>query len=235
MQDKNNFIDSKFSTIMNYVFNLSMSSLYFILCNFLLIFGMLFFSFSYKNSILLFILLLPMGPSITAMFFVMNKLIKHKDIDVTKDFFNSYKTNFKQSLLIWVFELIITSILLLDLYIFSLTQNILSSFGIAFVFVTILFTFLLTFYSFSILSMFKITIKNLLKISFISIFKHLQTTLCILSLTFLSSILLLRWPFEVMIFSSVIVYILMFTFKSVLLSIEENFIIDLEIKNKSVI
>ena len=222
MQSKNNFIDSRFSTIMNYVFNFSMSSVYFILCNSLLIIGMLFFSFSYENSILFFILLLPMGPSITAMFFVMNKLIKHKDIDVTKDFFKSYKTNFKQSILIWIIELIIISILLFDLYIFSLIQSTLSSFGIAFVFGSILFTFLLTFYSFSILSMFKITIKNLLKISFISIFKHLQTTLCIISLTFLSSVLLLRWPFEVIILSGLIAYILMFTFKPVILNIEND-------------
>lgn len=222
MQSKNNFIDSNFFNIMNYVFNFSMSSLYFILCNSLLIIGMLFFSFTYENSILFFIFLLPTGPSLTAMFFVMNKLIKHKEIDATKDFFSSYKANFKQSIMIWIIELVIISILLFDLYIFSLMPKAISSLGVSFVFVSILFTFLLTFYSFSILSIFKVTTKNLLKISFISIFKYFHTTFCIISVTFLSALLLLKWPFETLIFSSVIAYILMFTFKAVLLDIENN-------------
>lgn len=222
MKSNNNFIDSSFLNIMNYVFNLSMSSIYFILCNSLILIGMIFFSFSYENFIIFFILLLPTGPSFTALFFVINKLIKYKDIDVTKDFFSSYKSNFKQSMLIWIVELIIVSILLFDIYIFSSHQNSISSFGLAFSFVSLLIVFLLSFYSFAILSMFKITTKNLLKVSFVSISKHILPTLSVLSVTFLSALLLLKWTFEVLIFSSLIAYILMFTFKPVLLYIENN-------------
>ena len=50
---------------------------------------------------------IPIGPAATALLSVMGKLIREKDINITKDFFKAYKANFFQSLFFWTLEVVL--------------------------------------------------------------------------------------------------------------------------------
>lgn len=117
----NNFFNfEKILDTFNYIFWFFLLNLLFMLLNIPLI---LFFVFIGISSLfnyfpLFLICLLPTMPALTILFYCMNKIIIHNDLNVIKDFFNGLKLNFKQSFLIWFFETIMFLILYFNIKFF---------------------------------------------------------------------------------------------------------------------
>ncbi len=57
---------------------------------------------------------IPLGPALTAMHFVLLKMVRDEDSYVTKTFFKSLKENFKQSVILQIIQFFVGGILLLD-------------------------------------------------------------------------------------------------------------------------
>ena len=66
--------------------------------------------------------LITIGAATTAAYDCAFKIIRARDTNVTKDFFNSFKSNFKQATIIWLILAPIGALLLLDLYYWANTD-----------------------------------------------------------------------------------------------------------------
>ncbi len=122
------------------------------------------------------------GASTTALFNVMSKLTNDEDISVFKDFWKSYKLNFKQGSLIGIILIILFSVLYLDLTHLSLFNNMAVKFvaGGFQIFILVELVVCST-YVFYMLAKYHMTYKNLIKSAFILANKHLLTSFfCIL-------------------------------------------------------
>lgn len=183
------FGEGLFYTVTNYIYWFVIGNLYFTILNIPMIY--LFFLISTNGNKVVpssmlplplpvvFLCLLPIGPSLTALFSIMGKLVREKDINITRDFFIAYKLNFLQSLLIWTVELISLIIVLLDIrYFITVRINPVFTIIMLFIFVIILSIGL---YAFPLLSRFELTSRNILKLSSYLTIQNVHITLANLS------------------------------------------------------
>jgi len=115
-----------------------------------------------------------MGPALTALYASMGKIIREKDINITRYYLKSYKISFKQSLKLWCIELAVLFISYIDLKV-ATNGDVLSIFSIFFIIVCI-FTVALGTIAFPIVSRFDLKIIDVLKISFLYSIKKIQVT-----------------------------------------------------------
>lgn len=67
--------------------------------------------------------LFTIGASTTAVYYVTLKLVRDEEGSTTKQFFKSFKENFKQATLIWLLLLAAGTVIAFDLYFFIVIQN----------------------------------------------------------------------------------------------------------------
>lgn len=151
------FYDRPIYIITNYIIGFFLGSIYLGLCNILLLIYFTFITTS-KNNLnlfLLFIFLIPLGPSLGALYSAIAKLTRDKDIAFSSYFWKSYKNNFLSNLKPWIIELIIFTLLLIDYYrmLTSSVQLIFAAF--------LIIMLLLTSYTLAINSRFKLKLKDL--------------------------------------------------------------------------
>ena len=118
------------------------------------------------------------GASTTALYDACIKIIRARDTNVAKDFFRSFKSNFKQSTLIFLIFLPIGAVIAADMYFwanhggegkFAFVMNALSR-GLAFIyFITLLFVF-------PVQAIFENTIKDTIKTAFFMAIKNLHVS-----------------------------------------------------------
>lgn len=208
---KNNSGIDVFMNICNYVMWFFVGNFYFLICNLPLC---LFFIFiGIKNieiALPLFLLVsLPFGPAVTALLYVMGKLVKEKDLSITKNFFTSYKTNFKQSLLLWTIQLLLLTILHLNIQFFSIRD-----FGyllMPFFYITIVLISVLGLYAYPLIAKFHISLLEVIKASLtISIYKFPITIGNIIILIFAMILIDAKPSYAILFISSITCYLLMF-------------------------
>lgn len=125
------------------------------------------------------------GASITAMYSVTIKLVKKEEGYITRDFFKSFKTNFKQATLLWLIVLVV-------LVLFYGDYRILNYSSIEFpkilmvllsaVFILCYFTYT---YLFPLLSRYDNTIINIIRNSFLLSISNLPRTILIIVIQFI--------------------------------------------------
>lgn len=117
------------------------------------------------------------GASLTALYYVTFKTIKSEEGYISKDFFRSFKENFKQSTIIWFILLILYVILGMDLAFLFRMNSSLADIGIVLVMIPGLLVMFVGIYVFPLLSRFenttKVTIKNALLLSIANIPKSI--------------------------------------------------------------
>lgn len=121
---KKEFYERPLFLIPNYLFNFVLNTLYFLLCNILLVIFFIITSIS-PNSFsfpLLFIALIPFGPSFSTLYYCLSKLISEKDIYSYSYFWNFLKTNFASSFKIYISELLLLLIFVADFQFFYLNM-----------------------------------------------------------------------------------------------------------------
>ena len=228
---KKDFYDKKIYTISNYIFSFIQSSLYFGICNILLI---LFFIFTtiYPNQfnlLILFICLIPLGPSLGALYSTIGKIISEKDIYFSSFFWSLYKKNFVSNLKLWIIQLVILTILFMDFQYFYLNvpeKNIHMLFIIL-----IVIALLISLYSFPINSRFEIKLKDLFILSIYYMIKKFPITILKAFVIFLAYYLSNNVSITFLIFMPSILSLIFFYYdKHIFFEIEKNFISSSETK-----
>ncbi|GIN72590.1 hypothetical protein J14TS2_30650 [Bacillus sp. J14TS2] len=175
--------------IMKYLYFFFMTNLYFILSNLLFLSVFYLADFVFENILLFYITLIPMGPAITAVLSTMGKLVREKDLQVTKDFFKAYTLNFWTTMKYWLIQLTILLILAIDIGYSTNNRNIFSP---VFLLLLVVCVFMMI-YAFPIISRFEVKLKNLFIISIYSVFKFFRATL--LNITSLIAFGIIYWTF----------------------------------------
>lgn len=223
MAKKREFGEGPIYTITNYVFWFMMGSIYFGICNipFFFIFLTPIENPDSSYLVLLILSLIPMGPSITALLSAMGKLVREKDVSITKDYFKAYKQNFGQSLFLWVLQLAVLSIILVDIKFFTR-----QSYG--FVFVPIMYAIaiivlLMGLYAFPIVSRFYLKTKDVLKLSFFYSIGKIKITFLNVSAIVIGAFAI--WKFTsvaVFVAASGVCWLIMYYEKDLLKELEEK-------------
>ena len=228
MSKKREFDDGVVVKFFNYVWCFLLGDFYFWILNipFILVaLGMI--TNNTVNVTMIVILMLssiPIGPALTALLSLMGKLTRDGYTDITKDFFEAYKVNFKHSVFFWIVGVIILTLAWVELLYFnnnsSLTQVGIISLVIIFVCIA------LGSYIFPIISRFYMKKKEVLILSIICLFK--KSYICIVSIAttcVLGAILIKIKLFIILplFFVSIICYLIMLMEKGMLQDIEEKY------------
>lgn len=177
MSKKREFGEGPLYTITNYIMWFFGGSIYFALCNIPFLFILL----SYTENVsteywVLFILFaLPIGPAYTALLSVMGKLVREKDVNLTRDYFKAYKTNFFQSLFLWTAQIMIFAVLIIDIRFFAVQGS--GRFLIPFFYALIFLNVLVGMYIYPILSRFYLKNLDIIKLSLYYLIKKWKITL----------------------------------------------------------
>lgn len=121
--------------------------------------------------------IITIGPATTALYYTIVKSIRKNRGYVTKEFFKSFKENFKVGTISWVIVLLIMGVLYANI---QLAKGMSGNLGVVLGYIyrtTALFLAFATIYLFPVLSRFKIGVKQLFKTSFFLAIKHLPTTI----------------------------------------------------------
>lgn len=124
------------------------------------------------------------GASSTALYYVTLKMVKNEESGITKSFFRAFRTNFKQSTIIWLFAMVVGFILGFD-YLFMTGYwadiSTLPGFvrkGMLIILLVAALWYLFTLrYVFPLLARFDNTIRNTIKNSFLISIRHLPYTI----------------------------------------------------------
>ena len=224
-KSKREFGEGPIYTITNYIFWFFLGNVYFLLMNIPLLFILLVVLSNGSNALpegftsIVVICCIPIGPAATALLSVMGKLIREKDVNITKDFFKAYKTNFFQSLFFWSLELLIIGILLIDTRFFI--SNNYPGFLTTLIYIIIVFIFLVSLYVFPLISRFYLGWKDILKTAaYYTIKKFHITILNFASFLVVGFLLFKVSSFLLLFMASAICYLLMFYQQKILLEIE---------------
>lgn len=226
MASKKEFGEGILYKITNYVWWFLLGNIYFALTNILFIVVLIGGGSEGVSgfNLITALSLLPSGPAFAALLSVMGKLIREKDVDMTKDFFNSYRRNFLEALFYWSAFIIVMSIIYIDILYMNTNSGLAPVKYILLVAAVILVSMM--FYILPIVSRFYFRVKDVLKISFYYTLKKLPVTLlnwiCFIGLSYMSTKISI--PLFLFFFWSVLCYLVMFNERSILIEIEEKFI-----------
>jgi uncharacterized membrane protein YesL len=223
MSKKKEFGEGPIYTITNYIMWFFLGNFYFLLCNIPLIFIMFSFTgeFVPEYLVLLTLSALPVGPAYTALLSAMGKLVREKDVNITRDYFKAYKTNFLQSLFIWTLQIILIIILLIDIKFFAggAYRNI----AVPIIYALIIIMLVTGIYIYSILSRFYLKTKDVIKASVYFIVRKWKITISCISVFVISFTVAYNFASIAALFIvSITCYALMFLQKDILKDLEEK-------------
>ncbi|WP_040213385.1 YesL family protein [Clostridium polynesiense] len=221
MEDKD-FTENGFYKISNYIMWFILSNFYFIITNLPLLIVVFIFPALTPAllQIALSVALIFTAPSVAALFSIMGKLVREKDIDVTKDFFKAYKTNFGQAMLIGLVQTLLINILYVDIIYFNSRSLPIVSYLFYFllIYVIALSTFL-----YPIMARFYLKTKDLVILSIVYSVKKLHFTIANIILMVAVGFLLLNVSSFVMFFAfSAYTFVIIHWQNKVLEDIEEK-------------
>jgi uncharacterized membrane protein YesL len=211
-------------SLTSHIYWLIMTNIYFILCNGLFLFFFMTLEPSFSNITIYFLALIPTGPSISALFFSIGKLIREKDLSPLRDFFHGYKINFKDTMKFWLPLLLVLYILFVDLQYFNSNSTTINDILSVLFSIAIILMIVLVMYAFLINAGFTFRLKDIWKLSVYYSFTKLKITFgnigIVIILLFLSSIVS---DFLIVFAASLVCYLFMLNSKEVIEHIKINF------------
>ncbi len=227
MAKKREFGEGPIYLITNYIFWFVLCNLYFIVCTLpFVIYVVLTFMLkdpygTFKDTwLILFLLSLLVGPALAASYSTMGKLIREKDLNVTKDYFKYYKMNFKQSFIVWAVQMTVNCLLYVNMSFYSqfeigtYIKPVILTIGII---INVLLIVALP-----ILSRFYFNFKDLLKCAFYYGIKKFYVTMGTIVIFIIAFIIISYIPQLILFVFSMISYSVMVIFKPVLNEIEKT-------------
>jgi uncharacterized membrane protein YesL len=228
MARKREFGEGPIFTITNYIFWFMGGSFYFGICNILFLFTLLVIaSTPVENAdpsflTLLMISAIPAGPAITALLSSMGKLVREKDVNITRDFFKAYKQSFKQSFLVWIIELAAIGILLVDFIFFS--RQPYGKYVIPFIAAIGIVVSAMGLYAFPIISRFHMKTKDVIRLSFYYTIVKYKITIMNIAALIIGGFVIYKFTLIGVIFAaSGVAFLLMYYEKDLLKELEDQF------------
>lgn len=166
-------------------------------------------------SILFLVSCLPIftiGAAMTAIYYSVQKVLKHDRGYITSEYWHSFKTNFKQATIIWLIALGLSIVLSLDIYFCGTIEGAIANFRLFFV-VLLIFVIIWACYVFPYLSRFVNTTKNIIKNAAFMAILNLPKTL--LLVVFIVVMVLVVYLLPVTVF-----------FMPVLFTLAQNFVME---------
>ncbi len=137
---------------------------------------------------------IPLGAALTAMHFVLLKIVRDEESYITKTYFKSFKENFKQSSILMVLQYMIGGILLLDFLITSGRGNI-----FRYIFFAIaLILYMASLYIFPLQAKFVNTLLGTIKNAFLVSIMALPRTIAMVIITLMPVLLLYFLDYKVL-------------------------------------
>ena len=137
------------------------------------------------------------GPASTAFYYTVVKVIRRERSYMFKEFFRSFKLNFKQGVILGFIYEVLTILAIIDFFYLWETSASGSKMGgmmLGAFLVLVVFTIFSVIYIFPVLSRFTVTIKNLIKWAFFMSIRHIGWTL-LLAVMFIGSGVLMYLSF----------------------------------------
>ncbi len=224
MNKQQEFGQGILSVVTNHIYWFMLTNIYFVFCNLIFLIAFMTLEPELSNMILIFIALIPTGPAITALCYVMDKLVREKEISPTRDFFYGYKINLKDTLKVWLPMIVAIFILIVDLqYFYQESTKINQIMAIVFL-VGLGFLICILLYVFPITAKFKFRMRDVFKLSFYYSFKKLKITTGNIGILIIALFLMIITTDFLFIFiASVLSYVLTLNSRAVIDDIEENY------------
>lgn len=106
------------------------------------------------------------GASLTAMHYVLQKMVRDEEGDIWQQFLRSFKLNFKQATILWVILVVIFGVLFVDWRIIRMQGDQFPGFVIILLYAAIAVIYLISLYIFPVLARYKNTIGGTVKTAF---------------------------------------------------------------------
>jgi len=226
-KNKIEFGEEPIFTMTEYFINFILGNIYFILLNLPAIFILIIILANGTNprpaglNVIIFLCFLPIGSVMTAFFSVAGKLVRNKDINITKDLLKACRVNFLQATLLWAIEILLIMVLLV-------IERFLASQGFPNVLVMIYYWFIgfviiIGFYMLIILSRFKMKSIDIIKLSLYYFITKIRNTLLmigIISIVVLASMKVFIFIFPLI--ASFVFFVIMLYNQKILIEIEET-------------
>lgn len=149
-------------------------------------------------NILYFVTCIPIitiGASTTALYYVTLKMVKDEESYLFREYFKSFRLNFKKATTIWVIFFLMGSLLTFDIFYFSNSGGGLAYF-LKMIFITFSVIYLIILlYLFPLLAVFENKNSKIIMFSFVLAIRHFPTTLSLISIYILAGFLLYQYPF----------------------------------------
>lgn len=199
--------DTKFARFMNVLADILLAGILWIVCS---------------------IPLVTIAASTTSAYYAMAKCARHSAGRVTREFFHSFKDNFKQSLPVGIAVLVSSVFIVIDeLYLWNNRSSLNDGLFIAMLLAIFVVVGIFMYYC-PLLSRFSDTNLNILKMACVLMFRYLPLTLGVIALLILSVIGVILMPWAVLVIPGVFVYICTFPMERILHKIspekEENIV-----------
>ncbi len=123
------------------------------------------------------------GPSLTALFYVTLKMVRNEESYIVKGFFQSFRQNLKQGIIINVIMLAVAAVLYVDFRFVSSVDAAFSKVMYVLLMVTLLFYLMVFLYIYPLLAKFVNTVKNTFINALLMAIRHLPYTLLIAAVT----------------------------------------------------
>lgn len=155
--------------------------------------------------------LITIGASTTAAYYAMVKVVRKEKGTLMQEFFKSFRQNLKDSMIINAIYLVITGILIFNIYsMYQRIANIENNFAFQMLFIYIallLLMILIGIYTYPVLSRFQMNRFTLIKFSILIMFRHFPTSLLLLAVFLVSFVAIVVCPFGVIFVPGVCLYI----------------------------
>jgi uncharacterized membrane protein YesL len=172
-------------------------------------------------NLIIFISCIPLGPASAALFSVMGKLIRTKDLNITKDFIKAYKVNFNQSLILWTFEMVIIVMIYVDTTILLVPKA--PSVIIKTLYIFIVLIFMVGLFILPILSRFHLKAKDIIRLSIYYTIRKINITLLNFIISFVMGYIIFKSTIIILVFiPSIFCFLIMYIEQKILLEIERS-------------
>lgn len=141
------------------------------------------------------------GASTTALYYTVNKVIRHNRSHVWREFWGSFKTNFKQSTIVWLILLVFAYVLGVDcIFLYNMIKaGTIASWILAPFVVTAIFVVMWAIYAFGYIARFKNSLKAIMKNSAFFVIRHLLRSILLVVILAASVVLFMFLPVVIVI------------------------------------
>lgn len=155
------------------------------------------------------------GPSTTAFYYTSLKILDGKETYVLKDYFHSFKQNFKQGVQLWLTFLGVGIFLVIDIMIYRQMNTTFGQVaGVIFASLSLMYVLTLL-YLFPYLSKFYCTFKQAIKSSFLLSLRHLGYTILIIVADAVIVVAALYYTFLIMFLPAIVIFVNSMFFKRI--------------------